>query len=88
LEELKVNEEEPQADFQEGNNQQPEAAQQQHPNLQCNDLHPGINNWVYVPQTSTVAPYQAYLTSSTVTCPPFKANHLVGKSLMMITTSR
>jgi hypothetical protein len=49
LDEFQMNEEELQADLQECNNQWPEAAQQQHPNLPHNYLPPGSNNQVYVP---------------------------------------
>jgi hypothetical protein len=57
LDECQMNKEELQADLQECNNQLLEGAQQQCPNMQCNDLPPGLlKQSVYVPQTPPVAP--------------------------------
>jgi hypothetical protein len=79
LEEFQLNKDEEQGELGECNYQQPEVGHQQHINVQCNDLPLGLNNWVYVPQTPAVAPYQAYLATGTLNHPPFVTNHSAGK---------
>jgi len=73
LVEFQMNEEELHKDFQEHNNPRPGAGQQQYHNVQYNDLPPGLNNHIYVPQTRIV------------TCPVFVANQSTRISLLMIT---